>query len=126
MITSITEIRSRSIHPLKKEGKRGQLLNVAKIAVRHSGGRLRLACDGGDHFLKLDGERIGRDIEFYEDFGDTTQGWQVALLKFSSDIFMRVKAELPEKSHTEAGKALLLLGESVFPEDLIAHWKNIF
>lgn len=123
-VITMEEVK-RIVHPLRKENRRGQLLRVAQMAARDSGGRLRLACDGNGHFLELDGQRIGRDIEHYADFGDTARGWRVGLIQFSYDVFLCLREKHPG-CITEAGRELLKLGEEVYSEAVLDHWKNIF
>lgn len=121
-IITMEEVRRTSS---RKESKKGQLLGVAEIAVRNSGGRLTLECDEGGHFLKLDGVRIGLDIEHYEGFSDTVRDWQVGLLRFTNDVFKVIRDKLPA-NHAAAGAVLFKIGEQAFPGDLISSWKKIF
>lgn len=121
--------------PIKLEGKRAELLKIAEIAVQHSGGRLRLAFNeeddseefvgGAARFLKLDGKRIGRDIELYGFMGDDIAGWQQTLAMFLEEILLPLKSVLPE-SYAKAGEALRTLGESVYPENILQQWRDLF
>lgn len=121
--------------PIKLEGKRAELLKIAEIAVQHSGDRLRLAFNeedaskefvgGAAHFLKLDGKRIGRDIELYGFIGDDIAGWQQVLAMFLEEIVLPLKSVLP-KSYAEAGEALKTLGESAYPENILQQWHDLF
>lgn len=114
--------------PVKLEGKRAELLKIAEITVQHSGGRLRLVFNEenesekfvGDaaHFLKLDGKRLGRDIELYGFMGDDIVGWQQTLVMFLEEILLPLKGALPE-SYAKASEALRTLGKSVYPENIL-------
>ena len=121
--------------PVKLEGKQAELLKIAELAVQHSGGRLRLAFNeedesedfvgGAARFLKLDGKRLGRDIELYGFMGDDIAGWQQTLAMFLEEILLPLKSELT-KSYAEAGEALRTLGESVYPENILQQWRDLF
>lgn len=121
--------------PIKLDGRRAELLKIAELAVQHSDGRLRLAYNekdesdeftrGAGRFLKLDGKRIGRDIEQYGFFGDSVAGWGEALVMFLEEVLLPFKNGLP-KSYTKAAEALRTLGESVYPEDMLQQWRDLF
>lgn len=121
--------------PVKLEGKRAELLKIAEIAVQHSSGRLRLAFNEEDEseefvgsaarFLKLDGKRLGRDIELYGFMGDAIAGWQETLAMFLEEILFPIKSKLP-KSYAMAGEMLRTLGESVYPKKIIQKWRDLF
>ena len=111
-----------------KTENRAKLLEIVKTAVQYSGDRLRLAFDeedGAAHFLKLDGKRLGRDIELYGFMGDSIIGWQQTLAMFLEEILLPLKSILPE-SYAKAGEALRTLGESVYPDDIIQQWRELF
>ena len=121
--------------PVKLDSKRAELLKIAKLAVQHSGGRLRLAFNeedetegfvgGAARFLKLNGKRLGRDIELYGFMGDDIAGWQQTLAMFLEEILLPLKSELPE-SYAKAGEALRTLGGSVYPENILQQWHDLF
>lgn len=121
--------------PIKLDGKRAELLKIAEIAVQYSGGRLRLAFNeedenkefvgGAARFLKLDEKRLGRDIELYGFMGDDIVGWQQVLAMFLQEILLPLKSKLP-KSYAKAGEALRKLGESVYPENMLRQWRDLF
>lgn len=121
--------------PIKLEGKRAELLKITEIAVQHSSGRLRLAFNeedeseefvgGAARFLKLDGKRLGRDIELYGFMGDDIAGWQQTFAMFLEEILLPLKSVLPE-SYAKAGEALHTLGESVYPENILQQWRDLF
>jgi hypothetical protein len=117
------------------EGNGAALLRIAETAVAHSGGRLRIAISEADdneslqpaaaRFLKLDGKRLGRDIELYDFLGRTIVGWPVTLAEFLLETLAPVKTTLPESYH-HAGEALKQLGRSVYPADACAEWDACF
>lgn len=122
--------------PIKLEGKSAELLKIAEVAVQHSAGRLRLAFNEKDdseeflgsaaRFLKLDGKRLGRDIEIYSFINDTlTNGWGQTLVMFLEEIILPLKSTLPE-SYAKGGELLKSLGESVYPENVIQSWRDLF
>jgi len=70
--------------PMPLEGMRAALLGVAENAIAASDGRLRIAFNEEDQteefreeaqrFIKLDGKRLGRDIELYGFMGADIMG----------------------------------------------------
>ena len=120
--------------PIKLEGALAELLKIVEIAVQHSDGRLRLAFNEEDEteqflasaqrFLKLDGKRIGRDLELYGFMGDNVIGWQQALVMFFEEIIFPLRTKVPQ-SYLEAGEALCLLGESIYPEGILQPWCDL-
>ncbi len=114
--------------PVKLKGNQAELLKIAEIAAQHSDGCLRLAFNeedenekfvgGAARFLKLNGKRLGRDIELYGFMGDDIIGWQQTIAMFLEEILLPIKSELPE-SYAKAGEALRMLGESVYPTNII-------
>jgi hypothetical protein len=121
--------------PVELKGKKAELLEIADIAAQFSGGRLRLVFNEEDtsdaftgsaaRFLKLDGKRLGRDIELYGFMGDGPAGWEQTLVMFFEEILLQIKNELPE-SYVIAGRKLRALGESFYPVNMIEAWKQLF
>jgi len=121
--------------PTKLEGNRAKLLQIAKVAAHFSNGRLRVAYNEADgsrafdgeasHFLKIDGTRLGRDIEMYGFMGDGPVGWEMALAMFLEEVLLQIKKGLP-KSYVEAGRMLCKLGESVYSANLLEEWRSFF
>lgn len=118
----------------EKKDMLAEILKIADVAVRHSGGRLRLAKSEQDdstksepeagHFLKLDRKRLGRDIALYSFMGEFG-GWEGILPMILEEILLPLRFTLPE-SYNEASKLLRELGESVYPEHLIEEWRHLF
>ncbi|PJA90233.1 MAG: hypothetical protein CO137_00770 [Candidatus Magasanikbacteria bacterium CG_4_9_14_3_um_filter_32_9] len=118
---------------------RAKLFEIAEIAVHHSGGRLSLVFNEEDksekfvgdarHFLKLDGTRLGRDIELYGFMGDSIAGWEQTFVMFLEEVLSPLKSVLPE-SYDKAVEALRTLGESVVysnhPENILQQWRELF
>ena len=109
---------------------------IVQIAVKYSGGRLRIAhsekdendeyASGIQNFLKLDGKRLGQDIEAYASMSSPdVDGWPLTLTTFLAEVVHPLKNELPE-SYVKASEMLCLLGESVFAKEMIEHWRGLF
>jgi len=113
---------------------RQEFFKMAEAAVSSSGGRLRLAFreeDDNDkpqreaaHFLKLDGKRLGRDIEVYQ-FMLVVMTPEDALPFLLEEILYPIAKILPE-SWKNAGEVLRQMGVSVLDEQLIVHWNALF
>ena len=117
------------------QSQEAELFNIVGLAVWDSGGRLRIAfneeyesedfVDSAARFLKLDGKRLGRDIKLYCFMGDEIVGWQQTLVMFLEEIILPLKSKLPE-SYAKASEALRTLGESVYPENILQQWRDLF
>jgi hypothetical protein len=138
MIRAIDEPKREVIiprrEPVKLEGTSAEILRIAELAVQHSNGLLRLAYNeedegdeftgGAQRFLKLDGKRLGRDLELYG-FMANIAGWERILVEFLLEVILPLKKASPE-SYAKAGEALRLLGESVYQSDKLEEWNNLF
>lgn len=138
-IRLIDESREKVIIPRKEpsklEGKRAELLKIAEIAVEFSQGKLRIAYNEDDEtdefvgsaarFLKLDGKRLGRDIELYGFMGDGPVGWGATLAMFLEEVILPLKENILQ-SYVVAGEELRILGKSIYPEDLLGKWNKLF
>ncbi len=121
--------------PKVLEGNGAALLAIAELAVTHSGGRLRVAISENNEeetlqpeaarFLKLDGRRLGRDIELYDFMGRAIMGWEGVLPEFLQEILMPLKSVLPE-SYQHASAALKELGLKVYQSEVHADWEACF
>jgi len=80
---------------------------------------------GAQRFLKLDGKRLGRDIELYGFMGNDVAGWEQTLAMFFAEVLLPLRDKLP-KSYSEASAALRKLGGSVYPKHLIQRWNDLF
>jgi hypothetical protein len=100
---------------------KGDLMQLAQHVCEASGGRVRLAFNEDDatdekvadaaHFLKLDGRRIGRDVELYALMA-SVGGKQVMLADFLEGVVLPLQV-VPE-SYRVALEAMRRLGRSVF------------
>ncbi len=109
-----------------------KFMQIAANIAEVSGGRIRLAFNEDDdttelqpeaaHFLKLDGKRIGRDIEVYG-FMARVSGNETALADFC-EVILAVKS-VPE-SYRVGVAAMKTLGREVYPPELIEQWDAIF
>ena len=121
--------------PKRLEGNGAILLRIAEVAVAHSEGRLRIAISEEDddeafqpaaaRFLKLNGKRLGRDIELYDFMGRAIAGWPIVVSDFLCEVILPLKAVLPV-SFLHAGDELKRLGRSVLPPELHAEWDGLF
>lgn len=116
-------------------GNGAALLDIAELAVIHSEGRLRIAISenneddtfkpGAARFLKLDGKRLGRDIEQYDFMGRKATGWEMVLLSFLGEVVTPLKVVLPE-SYKHASAALKKLGLKIYRPEAHADWRACF
>jgi len=57
--------------------------------------------------------------------GNELTGWTETLVMFFQEIISPLKSEFPE-SYTKAGDDLRTLGESVYPENILQQWRDVF
>jgi hypothetical protein len=119
------------------EGKGAELLKIAETAVEASEGRLRIAAHEedeseeinytGGRFLKLDGKRLGRDIELYAFMGEMSEssGWNAILPMFLEEVLLEFQGELPE-SYASACEKLQALGKLVYKGKQLQEWNELF
>ena len=101
--------------------------------VNVSEGRLRIAFKEADnskkeepeaaHFLKIDEQRLGRDLELY-DLLTLVGGPEQSLADFVNVVLV-LKEKLP-KSYEVGSQMLKDLGLKVYPVDLQKNWLEIF
>jgi len=114
---------------------RKELFNIAHIIVEKSDGRASIVFQEEDessslvedaaHFIKVDGKRIGRDIELYGFMGKSI-GWQATLAMFLEEILMSIKGVKLEESYNAASEHLRNLGHEIYPENLLEEWDSLF
>ena len=108
-------------------------MHIAEVMVEKSNGKLRIACqeksttrgkdDEVGHFLKLNEERICRDIEDYgiqsvkDKLGHGIHDFLVVLPK--------VRADCPESYH-EGLIALKKIGDKIFKGRILENWDRYF
>ncbi len=107
-------------------------LQLAKIIAEASNGKIRIAFNEQNestikdeqaaHFLKLNGKRVGRDMEVYGLMAKFSQ--ENALVEFL-ELLVFVKEECLV-SYQKASIALKDLGTKVFKEDLLEDWNKLF
>lgn len=113
-----------------------RLMDIARLIVDNSSGRAVLANHEEDatrrqdkeagHFIKVNGRRLGRDIELYGFLGEGPMGWQQTLTLFLEGILLAVKALGLDQSYTAAAKELRELGHKIYPERLHKQWDDLF
>lgn len=105
------------------------LIALAKVLVAKSDGHLRLAFNEDDiteakvadaaHFLKLDGRRVGRDIELYG-FMSKVAGNAMAVTDFLAEVLLPIQSTCVESFRVGLEAMRGLVG--VFPNDRRAEW----
>ena len=107
-------------------------LQIAKTIAEFSNGKIRIAFNEGDdsteseneaaHFLKLNGKRLGRDVELYGFMASLSP--EQALPDFFGLLFF-IKEECPE-SYKKASVQLKELGSKVYEGDILNEWNRLF
>ena len=107
-------------------------LQLATIITEHSSGKIRIAFNEKDsskeqdleaaHFLKLNEQRIGRDMELYGLMSVASP--QNALIDFL-ELIMFIKNECKE-SYEQANPILKELGTKVFTGETLEKWNYLF
>lgn len=107
---------------------------IAEEAALHSKGKLRIAFHEEDattevqpeaaHFLKINEERLGRDLELYGAIM-ARMSPERALISFLEEIILPMKTEVPE-SYSKAGALLKKLGLKVYEPKLQKEWCALF
>lgn len=116
------------------EYSRDELMALATQIANSSDGRLRLAHNEEDattiaamdaaHFLKLDEQRLGRDIELYGFMGDRMMGWQETLATFLEEVVLPLKSSVPN-AYQAASDGLKKAGLKVYPAELQQAWQEL-
>ncbi len=116
------------------DGRGIDLIALARGMAGDSGGRLRVvrneADADGSHvpdaatFLKLDGVRLGRDLELYRFMADI-QGWPATLADLAAEVVLPLRSPVPE-AYRHAVAALLEAGPRLLPPDLVEAWGDVF
>ena len=75
------------------------------------------------HFIKVNGERLGRDIELYG-FMARVAGSQMALANFLGEVVMPLK-ELAPRAYALACEKLIDLGKKVYPVEMQKSWEEM-
>lgn len=111
-------------------------MTIAQLIAKHSQGRASLAYQEEDgtadkaldtaHFIKVDGRRIGRDIELYGFMGDGPVGWEATLAQFLEEVLLPVKWSGLADAYAVAGEQLKELGHRVYPSELHTDWDALF
>ncbi len=112
-----------------------RLLAIAAKVVDAADGRVRLAHNEEDstsdaqpeaaHFLKVDGERLGRDIEVYAFMGRVDRDI-TAVADFLGGVALPLDDVLDPKAHAAIMADVEQLGADVCPEELLEGWRGLF
>lgn len=100
------------------------LLEICGILVIHSGGRIELVSEEGGsfHYLTLDGDRLGKDVELLGLTG-TLSGFDFAMMEFAQSLAI-IKAKGCSDSWNAAREKCLELGKYLEGNGVV--WRNIF
>jgi hypothetical protein len=119
----------------KRKKYRDRLMDIAKKIAFYSSGRARLAFAekneskapfrANGHFIKVDGKRVGQDIELFGcEAGNVN--WELIFLKFFEDILLPIRKLGLEDSYNIAAGNLKILGHEVFKPADILEWDELF
>ena len=110
------------------------LLKIMTLLTANSAQHLRMAYREEDanflpnpdacHFLKLDGNRLGHDIEAYSVAGQLL-GWENVLPIIYREVMAPLKNVLLA-SYRPASVELYAFGERLYPPSLIETWRALF
>ena len=92
---------------------------VLRVAHNEEDHTTSVALDAA-HFLKLDGVRIGRDLELYGFMGDVA-GWPSVLAYFLEEVVFALQSKAPE-AYAVACEKLKEMGKKVFPLEMQPEW----
>lgn len=116
--------------------QRKDLFDLAEAIVAESKGRAVIAFQEDDqskkkvedaaHFIKVDGKRVGRDIELYGFMGDSLMGWKALLPDLISEVLMPIKAMGLTKCYKVGAEKLKTMGHEVYSADMHAEWDALF
>lgn len=118
----------------KETAERRKLFtSAAEVAVLHGADRLRIAHNEDDattdtagdaaHFLKLDGKRLGRDLELYA-FMLKMMG-AAALADFIGEIILPLKSAGLAEAHRRAWEDFRAHGRAYVPADSVESWNRL-
>jgi hypothetical protein len=113
---------------------REDLLKLAEEMASAAPETLRLAHNEKDattdedkeaaHFLKIDGQRCGRDIELYGFMG-TVQGDWNAVVDFTGEVVLRMRTAAPAAYEVAAAR-MKEFGRAHLDADKTADWDALF
>ena len=106
-----------------------ELIDIASALADASPDALQVAyhedaAGGAKRFLKLNGQRLGRDLETYGFSGEKVAGWQETLRLFLEEVVLPLEDAAPEAYEAACGK-LIEMGKKVFPADFQPVWEEI-
>lgn len=110
------------------------LIDLAKALATASPEVLRVAHNEDDkttvaakdaaHFLKLNEERLGRDLEVYAFLGESLEGWPSTLARFLEEVVLPLKQSAPS-AYAVACEKLKEMGKKVYTADIQPQWEEI-
>ena len=115
---------------------RQEVMTLGELISDNSGGRARLAvqeedeteskADDAAHFIKVDGKRVGRDLELYGFMGDKAIGWESTLADILLEVLIPIKGMGLTESYEAASKVLKEMGHQVYSPDKLEQWDALF
>lgn len=109
-------------------------MNIAQAIADASNGRAQLVFQEDDnstqkvdsaHFIKIDNQRVGRDIEMYVFFGDLIRGWPTTLCDFLNEVLIPIRKAGLTESYTAGADLLRKFGQEIFPAKYLQDWDNL-
>ena len=91
--------------------------------AQHEGDDNSEPCLEAGRFLKLDGKRLGRDLELYG-FMSQVMGWQQLLPMFLLEVIMPLKQIAP-MAYSKGCEGLREMGEKVYSPELQSEWVKV-
>lgn len=82
------------------------------------------AAGGTTHFLKLNGQRHGYDLEAYCVSAEVAEGWQGILYRFLKEVVLPLESAAPE-AYKVACEKLIEMGRKVYPADFQPAWEEV-
>ncbi len=111
-------------------------MNWANAMVAQSQGRAVVVFQEDDqsservedaaHFIKVDGARIGRDLELYGFMGETFVGWDALLPDLITEVLLPIKAKGLTASYNVGADTLKEFGHKIYPPSMHPKWDAIF
>jgi len=121
---------------MAEKSYREEVFEVARLIVENSGGRARIAFQERDdskgedkrarHFIKVDEERFGFDLEDFCDAGEQTGDWKDALSCFYGNTLLFLELVDLNESFRVAGDRLKAIGHEVYEPYLLPLWDELF
>lgn len=103
-----------------------QILEIARLIMMHSHGRVVLKIKDGEYFIYCDDKQVGRGVESYQRMGSGPKGWELALVSFVQEVLKPIQTRGLSESYFIAGRELRTLGHEVYEKELHEMWNDLF